>query len=187
MKIEWTVIYCTWFWHVFTVRSWKMWFLISVWCWILNGIQSGEWKWSFVFLGGVVVSETDRLSNWWLQEKSRCFHCIRGKKVFWWRYLHSTCVLWEFIFMPKRCQEPCKRDTYAHIYIYICIFAHYISVEHGVFFDLQPLPSWPSFAVGTNCNCWNEDPHIRQLDCHILESDGIIQATPPEISHGYLE
>lgn len=84
--------------------------------------------------------------------------------------------------MPRALQA-----RYICAYIYICIFAHYISVQHGVFFDLQPLPSWPSFAVGTNCNCWNEDPHIRQLDCHILESDGIIQATPPEISHGYLE
>lgn len=124
VKIEWTVIYCTWFWHVFTVRSWKMRFLIGVWCWILNGIQSGEWKWSFFFGGGVVVSETDRLSNWWLQEKSRCFHCIRGKKVFFSKLL--TVPVFNVFFVGIHCHaKEMPRALQAryrciYIYIYIC-------------------------------------------------------------------
>ena len=124
VKIEWTVIYCTWFWHVFTVRSWKMRFLIGVWCWILNGIQSGEWKWSFFFFfGGGVLSQ--KPTDWAIDgfKKSRVVSTAFGGRrcFFWncWRYLYLTFFLWEFIVMPKRCQEPCKRDTDAYI-IYIC-------------------------------------------------------------------
>lgn len=102
------------------------------WSMMLDLERDSEW-WVkvFFFFGGGLLSQ--KPTDWAIDgfKKSRVVSTAFGGRrcFFWncWRYLYLTCFLWEFIVMPKRCQEPCKRGTDAYIYI----FAHYISVQHG--------------------------------------------------------